>query len=185
MSVPRSARLILPALTAAGALALAACSSSGGSASGSGNPSHSPSAAAAGGTAAVVHIRSTSAGQVLTDAAGHTLYVSDQENGMVLCRSAACTSVWVPLTVTGNTAPSAPAGVTLSVITRPGGTHQVTFHGRPLYTFSFDRAAGATGGNGQMDSFDGTQFSWHAAVTGPGGAPSSPAASSSSTGYHY
>jgi predicted lipoprotein with Yx(FWY)xxD motif len=189
MSVPLSARLLIPAATA-GALALAACGSSGGgygSGGGGGGSSAAPSssAAAAGTTTTALKVRSTSIGKVLTDARGRTLYFSDQEKGTVACKSSACTSVWVPVTTTGTAKPAGPSGVTLGTIARPGGTSQITFPGRPLYTFSFDRAAGSTGGDGQKDSFDGTHFTWHAAVTGGARPQPTMSTSSSSKGYNY
>jgi hypothetical protein len=52
----------------------------------------------------------------------------------------------------------------------------VTFDGKPLYTFVQDSPGQATG-NGVMDSFGGTSFTWSAAMTG--GAPASSGSSSS------
>jgi predicted lipoprotein with Yx(FWY)xxD motif len=191
----RPAQLLVPAAVA-GMLVLAACSSSGGggtpssaAAGGASARSAAASSAAAGGSAAgtqpVVRVHRTSDGKVLTDARGRTLYVSDQESGKVLCAHSDCTAVWVPLTVTGTRAPAAPAGVQLGTIARPDGSRQVTFGGRPLYTFAFDQSAGATTGDGKHDSFDGTAFAWHAATTGtPAPKPSLPATSAAS-GYGY
>jgi predicted lipoprotein with Yx(FWY)xxD motif len=190
MSLSRSAWLLVPAATA-GVLTLAACgSSSGGSSStgasaGGATPAMSSSSSAAGATAAAVKVRSTSLGMVLTDGRGRTLYVSDQEKGTVLCKSSACTSIWMPVTTTGSSAPTGPGGVTLGTTTRPDGTHQLTAKGQPLYTFSFDHAAGSTGGDGVKDSFDGTSFTWHAALTGAAAPQPSMSSSSSSSGYHY
>jgi hypothetical protein len=65
---------------------------------------------------------------------------------------------------------------------------QVTFGGKPLYTFVQDTPGQATG-NGAMDSFGGTSFTWTAATTS---APASAGATStgsssggSSGGYGY
>jgi hypothetical protein len=52
---------------------------------------------------------------------------------------------------------------------------QVTYNGMPVYTFTQDTPGQATG-NGVMDSFDGTSFTWTAVMTGGS------AASSGSTG---
>ena len=46
----------------------------------------------------------------------------------------------------------------LGTIKRPDGSTQVVLDGRPLYTFSFDHGAGQVGGDGQTDSFDGTEL---------------------------
>jgi len=49
---------------------------------------------------------------------------------------------------------------------------QVTYDGKPLYTFTLDSQPGELTGNGVTDQFGGTQFTWHAAFT-TGGASSS------------
>jgi predicted lipoprotein with Yx(FWY)xxD motif len=134
---------------------------------------------------------------VLATADGRTLYESEQENGTVLCKSSACTAIWVPLTVAAGQKPTAPGQVTgmLSTVMRPDGTAQVALDGKPLYTFSIDQGAGQLKGDGQRDSFDGTDFTWHLATATGGSAPapsapapSAPASSapaSSGGGYTY
>jgi predicted lipoprotein with Yx(FWY)xxD motif len=178
---PVHPRHVFLPLAVAGVLSAAACSSIG-----NGNGASSASAAAGGGASTVL-IRSSDVGDVLTDTDGRTLYTSDQENRDVLCRSDACTSVWLPLTLDAGR-PTAPAGLSspLGVVKRPGGQLQVTMGGKPLYRFSFDHAAGQVTGNGQSDSFDGTAFTWHAAVVRAGKkAPSKVASPSSGGGYGY
>ena len=63
---------------------------------------------------------------------------------------------------------------------------QVTFGGKPLYTFVQDNPGQVTG-NGVMDSFDGTNFTWTAAtVSGQaasGGAATTTSSSSGGGGY--
>jgi predicted lipoprotein with Yx(FWY)xxD motif len=175
-------RAALPAVSVA-VLTLASCgTSSAGSTADSGSSS--------GSHATTVSVRSADGGQVLTTADGQTLYVSDQEKQKVLCKSSGCEGVWSPLTVTAGQTPTAPASVQadLSTLQRPDGSDQVAFDGRPLYTFSFDHAAGQVNGDGQSDSFDGIDFTWHAArPTGAApAAPTSPAtrsSSGSSSGY--
>jgi len=58
-----------------------------------------------------------------------------------------CAVYWPPVLTTGR--PKADAGVNpaaLGTTTRPDGTHQVTYHGRPLYLFNDDAyIAGVTG----------------------------------------
>jgi predicted lipoprotein with Yx(FWY)xxD motif len=82
---------------------------------------------------------------------------------------------WVPLTVSAGTIPTGGAGVTgvLATVTRPDGSNQVTYDGRPLYTFTPDGGPGKSGGNGARDSFGGTDFLWHA-VAISGSAPPPP-----------
>jgi predicted lipoprotein with Yx(FWY)xxD motif len=170
MPTTRQAKRLLFPLLVTGAFALAACGSSAGS-SGAGGGGSGTAAAA------TVSVHTTGKGQALTDANGRTLYVSDQEKGTVACKSSACTAIWLPLTVATGTKPTGPSSVSsrLGTLTRPDGKRQVTWHGQPLYEFSFDHAAGDTGGDGQKDSFDGTDFTWHVAT--PTGAPAAPSTS--------
>jgi predicted lipoprotein with Yx(FWY)xxD motif len=164
-------RSALPAVSIA-VLALAGC----GAASGD---SSSGSAGDSGSRATTVSVSAADGGKVLTNSDGQTLYVSDQEKQQVLCKSSSCTDIWSPLTVSAGQAPTAPASLQgdLSTLERPDGSTQVAFDGQPLYTFSFDRSAGQVNGEGQADSFDGVDFTWH--VARPTGA--APAGSSSPT----
>jgi predicted lipoprotein with Yx(FWY)xxD motif len=160
-------------------LLAAGCSSSGGSSAG-------PNPAGGGQTVAV---QTVSGAQVLVDGSGRSLYFSDQEKAAhkVLCRSSACEAIWTPLTVPAGRQPSGPAGVAgkLTAVSRPGGVRQVALNGAPLYTFEFDHSSGELNGNGQQDSFDGTDFTWQAAtVSGaPAAAPSSPSYGGGYGGY--
>jgi predicted lipoprotein with Yx(FWY)xxD motif len=105
---------------------------------------------------------------VLTTTKGRTLYsLSAENNGRFVC-SGGCLSVWRPLLVSASVQPTGP--VKLGTIERPDGGTQVTFKGRPLYSFSGDTKAGDTNGEGIKDV--GT---WHAAVTGkPSPPPQAP-----------
>ncbi len=128
-----------------------------------------------GGSGATVSARNVpGAGTVLVDAAGRTLYFADQESGGTIRCVAECVTAWVPLTVPKGTIPTGGAGVngTLAVLARPDGGNQVTYDGRPLYTFAADGGSGRSGGNGVRDSFGGTDFVWHAApAAGSGSTP--------------
>lgn len=161
----------------AGAVALTACG---------GGSSDSVGTADASGADTTVAVRHVGSGDVLTDGSGHTLYVSDQEHRSVLCRSSACTAIWHPLTIDPSQHPTGPARVSadLSTLKRPDGSSQVAFDGKPLYAFSFDHGAGEVNGDGQADSFDGTDFTWHTATaTGGASAPASP--NNPGGGYRY
>ncbi|HZC51029.1 MAG TPA: hypothetical protein VE441_00825 [Mycobacterium sp.] len=176
-----NARSVL-AIAAFGGLALAACSSS--------TTSSAPAGGGGSGAAnTVVTVRDVSGtGQVLTNDAGHTLYMSDQEeHGKLICTTSECTTFWTPLTVSSGQRPSGPSGVMskLATVTRPDGSKQVTLNGAPLYTFSFDHAAGDLKGNGFKDSFGGVNFTWHAATVTGAAAPPPSMTSSSGGGYHY
>lgn len=95
---------------------------------------------------------------VLTNTRGRTLYsLSAETKGRFIC-TGACASTWRPLVVPAGVKPTGP--VKLGTIERPDGRTQVTFKGRPLYSFSGDSKAGAVNGEGIKDV--GT---WHAAVT--------------------
>jgi predicted lipoprotein with Yx(FWY)xxD motif len=128
---------------------------------------------------------------VLVDSSGHTLYTSEQEeSGKIVCASSDCEAIWTPLTVQKGEQPTGPSDVAgkLGTVKRPDGSIQVTYKGGPLYTFTFDHSAGQVNGNGTKDSFDGTNFVWHAATaTGaavaPGGGSSSPDDSGGGYGY--
>jgi predicted lipoprotein with Yx(FWY)xxD motif len=131
-------------------------------------------AACSGGTGPVtVNVRDLpGTGGVLVDSAGRTLYTTDREaDGTVRC-VADCVATWVPLTVPAGTIPTGGAGVSgvLATVSRPDGADQVTYNGRPLYTFLPDGGAGKSGGNGVHDSFGGTDFVWQAAAA-DGSAP--------------
>jgi predicted lipoprotein with Yx(FWY)xxD motif len=97
-------------------------------------------------------------GRVLVDARGRALYRSDQERrGMVLCKGA-CLSFWQPLTVSGTPKGHGVPGK-LGTIRRPDGGRQVTYGGRPLYSFKLDKPGKATG-DGFKDAFGSQKFTW-------------------------
>ena len=171
----------LAAAAGLGTLALVgACSSGGGQ-----------TKAAAGGSTMTVEVRDVSgAGQVLVDDRGRTLYYSDQEKsaGKVLCSSSDCVAIWTPLTLVSGKHLAAPAGISgeLATVRRPNGARQVTLKGLPLYTFSFDHAAGELNGEGTKDSFNGINFTWHAAsANGVVVTPSNNSSTSNNGGYGY
>lgn len=175
MMITRRGRLT--ALAAFGGLALAACSSS---------PTSAPPAGG-GGAHSVVTIHTLSGGgKVLAAGDGHTLYMSNQEkSGKLMCRSSACTTIWMPLTVPTGQHLRVPSGVmgTLSTVTRPDGSKQVTLNRAPLYTFALDHAAGQANGNDAHDSFDGVHFTWHAVTVSGAAAPGPSRSSGNGGGY--
>jgi predicted lipoprotein with Yx(FWY)xxD motif len=94
---------------------------------------------------------------VLTTTKGRTLYsLSAETHGRFIC-TGACVSTWHPLMIPAGTKPTGP--VKLGMIQRPEGKTQVTFKGRPLYSFAGDSKAGDANGEGIKDV--GT---WHAVV---------------------
>jgi len=88
---------------------------------------------------------------------GLTLYsLSAEKNGRFIC-TGSCLKDWHPLVVAAGVKPAGP--VALGTIKRPDGRRQVTFEGRPLYTFDGDSRKGEASGEGIKDV--GT---WHAAT---------------------
>lgn len=137
--------------------------------------------------ATTVSVRSVAGtGDVLVNTDGRALYTTDQETGgKVVCTSADCLAVWIPLTVADSNKPTGPDELSdkLATVDRPDGKRQVTYEGKPIYTFALDRDPGVVNGNGVSDTFAGTKFTWHA-VTTSGTAPTS-APTSGDDGYGY
>jgi predicted lipoprotein with Yx(FWY)xxD motif len=134
-------------------------------------------------SATTVAMRTVDGSAVLVGPDGKTLYTNNQDRpGRPMCTSSDCTAIWAPLTIAG-AQPTAGTTVTGKVasVTLPDGARQVTWKGMPLYTFSFDNSAGQDNGNGVHDSFGGTNFVWHAAMT-PG---QQPAQMSNGSGFSY
>lgn len=143
------------------ALAFAAC----GDDSDEGN---SGSSAAASTTATVTVETVDGVGKVLVDSEGAALYTADQEmDGKVRCTDS-CAEIWIPLTMSGSGEPTASDDVPgkLGVAQRPGGERQVSYDGKPLYSFTDDTMAGEVTGDGLSDTFDGELFSWRVVKTG-------------------
>ena len=156
-------RTVLPGLAAAAAAGLlAACGSAGSHAAGSGQ-AHPPGAS----HGVVVSARKLpGVGTVLVTRSGKTIYSPQQEaHGKILC-TGSCLSFWFPVSA-GAGALHAPSGVTgaLGTIHRPDGRTQLTYNGKPLYTFRLDLAPGQAHGNNFTDHFGGTSFTWHAITT--------------------
>jgi predicted lipoprotein with Yx(FWY)xxD motif len=152
---------------------------------------------AAGGTAGTAHHAPASpgvvisartlpgAGTVLVDRSGKTLYSPQQEaHGTIMC-TGGCLSFWFPVPATAGAAGHAPAGVTgvLGTIHRPGGLTQLTYNGKPLYTFLLDQAPGQAHGNNFTDHFGSASFTWHAVT--PSGAPAGTGQPGTASGYAY
>ena len=91
-------------------------------------------------------------------------------------------SFWTPLTIQGSEPHGSVPGK-LGVITRPDGSRQVTFDGKPVYSFT-QEGPGEVTGDGFMDAFDGQQFTWNVVAVGGSGGSSS-AVSNQSPQYSY
>jgi predicted lipoprotein with Yx(FWY)xxD motif len=179
----RRAPLLTFAAMALVAIGLAAC---GGSSNSNDNASAATTAATTGGGGGqTVSTKSVSGvGTVLVDSNGQALYTNNQDSGMNVACSGSCTSIWMPLMAPSGGQPTSSDQAVqskLGVVKAKGGS-QVTFGGKPLYSFVQD-SSGQVTGNGANDSFDGTSFTWTVASTGnvSSGATSSGGSSASST----
>jgi predicted lipoprotein with Yx(FWY)xxD motif len=112
---------------------------------------------------------------VLVDSQGNALYTNDQDSGSKIACTGECLSFWTPVNAPSGGQPTSADSSVQSKLGVESG--QVTFGGQPLYSFAQD-SPGKVTGNGFMDSFGGTTFTWTAAMTS--GAPTS--SGSTSTG---
>lgn len=126
---------------------LAACGKSSTSSTGSGG---SPSTSGASPTVSSATV--SGVGKVLVDASGMTLYYYQQDSGGTSACTGSCATAWPPLVLTaGESAPVAGSGIDpskLGTITRSDGSIQVTYDGKPLYTYQGDASAGQAAGQG-------------------------------------
>lgn len=99
----------------------------------------------------------TAEGQhLLADTKGNTMYVFDlDQNKPTPACNGACAEVWPPYLLTGEEVQNLKAP--LGVIVRDNKKPQLTYNGRPVYAYAFDRGAAATDG-------DGVGGVWHAIV---------------------
>jgi predicted lipoprotein with Yx(FWY)xxD motif len=109
----------------------------------------------------VISVSNAKFGPILTDAKGMTLYIATGDTATTTGCTGDCLNLWPPLILpAGQTQPVAGPGVTgLGTFMRSDGI-QVTYHGKPLYTWSKDTAPGQLTGEGVVDS-GGT---WHVAT---------------------
>jgi predicted lipoprotein with Yx(FWY)xxD motif len=146
------------ALALIAVLAMAGCgsssdsSSSSGGAYGSGGESTkaaSTKPASSEGTVAVVTAASApKLGRIIVDSKGFTLYDFHKDKGTTSACYGGCAQVWPPLTTEGD--PQAGEGAMASKLgttKRKDGTLQVTYAGRPLYTYTADTKPGDAKGN--------------------------------------
>ncbi|MFI5034579.1 MAG: hypothetical protein ACHQFZ_00035 [Acidimicrobiales bacterium] len=93
---------------------------------------------------AVVKTHKVSAfGTILETTQGLPVYTLKTDHKNKSTCTGACAAAWPAVTVPAGDAPVGVAG--LGSFMRSNGTHQVTLHGRPLYTFSGDTKGKVTG----------------------------------------
>jgi predicted lipoprotein with Yx(FWY)xxD motif len=130
--------------TLALAISAAACSSP--------STSLDSSAQAESSLPAAVKIVDTTAGKVLANANGFSLYTFDMDTSTESTCYDSCATAWPALIVTDEQTLSAPFATT----TRHDGAKQLTSQGHPLYRFAFDAQPGDIKG-------DGLHHVWHLA----------------------
>ncbi|NUU31566.1 hypothetical protein [Arthrobacter sp. C9C5] len=134
-----------PAGTTAGSAATSAAASPAPATSASSTTGSSAPA-----SAAELKTAATSAGQVVVDAKGMSVYLftkDTKDSGMSAC-TGSCIAAWPPV-LTGSAAPAA-EGVTgkVGTIPTPDGKKQLTINGMPVYYFAKDRTPGDITGQG-------------------------------------
>ena len=85
---------------------------------------------------------------ILTDSAGNTLYIFDNDGPGVSSCNEGCVDLWPPLIVDGEATASAGVGGVLGTITRDDGSTQATYDDLPLYYYATDGAPGDRNGDG-------------------------------------
>lgn len=92
----------------------------------------------------------TAGGQILTTAAGHTLYTFDKDsNGTSSC-DAACLKIWPAYLASAKAKPEIP----WSKVKTTDGKDMWAYNGKPVYTYIKDKKPGDTEG-------DGVGGNWH------------------------
>ena len=175
--------LSIPAAICAFALAAGVAACGGSSSSSAGAASDGSATASMVGGAGTVSTKSVSGtGDVLVDSKGQALYTNNRDSGSQVACTGSCAAIWMPLMAPGGQPTSGVSAVQakLGVVKLPKGGSQVTFGGKPLYTFVQD-GPGEVTGNGVTDNFGGTSFTWTVA-SAPGTSTSSSATTSSSGG---
>jgi predicted lipoprotein with Yx(FWY)xxD motif len=113
-----------------------------------------------------VRLGSAASGPVLIAPSGLTLYGFSADSTSKIVCLATCTPIWPPLTVAAGAKPTAGSGVTgtLETVTRPDGTHQVTYNGLLLYTYAGDSGPGQTKGQGIVEQYGSVKGTWFVAT---------------------
>jgi predicted lipoprotein with Yx(FWY)xxD motif len=115
--------------------------------------------------AARVSLHKSGLGMILVNGRGRTLYAftKDGRNQDRCVTTSGCSSAWPMLTSNGKpTAGPGVKGSMLATSTLPGGSHQVTYNGHPLYTYVGDSSAAETDYVG-ANQFGGTWLALNAA----------------------
>jgi predicted lipoprotein with Yx(FWY)xxD motif len=132
------------------ALVIAGCGGSSSSPYSSSQPSSTTASNTAGsGAETIAAAGNSELGTLLVDSKGFTVYNFAKDRGMTSSCYGACAEFWPPVTTEG--APTSGEGAQASKLgttKRKDGTVQVTYAGKPLYTFAEDEQPGEASGNG-------------------------------------
>ena len=112
----------------------------------------SPSAPAPSNSPAAIQVGTrsiTGIGLILDSSKGFTLYHLTTDTSSRTTCTGSCSQTWPPLLAVNGKAPIVPGLMgTFGTLTRPDGTVQVTFDGKPLYMFAGDARPGQANGQG-------------------------------------
>jgi predicted lipoprotein with Yx(FWY)xxD motif len=109
-------------------------------------------------------------GAVLVDSEGMTVYEFEPDQGSTSTCYGSCEAEWPPVVAAGEpTAGEGAMSSALGTTKRKDGTMQVTYEGRPLYTFVGDKAPGEANGQGDDGVWWVLDESGTAIKTGGGG----------------
>lgn len=81
-----------------------------------------------------------------------TVYSYSRDRAGYSACTGACAVTWIPVLTTGTPQAVGTAAKDLGVITRPDGTHQVTYGGKPLYLYSGEKVILLPGGAGPQST---------------------------------
>ena len=130
---------------------------------------------------ATVRVAKTNLGKILVNSKGRTLYLFQADSGTTSACTDACAAAWPPLTSpTPKIGKGAKASLA-STATRSDGKPQVIYNGHPLYTFSGDKKAGNTNGQG-VNAFGGLWYVLSPTGTAITSTPSTSGGSGGSSG---
>lgn len=169
-------------LAGVAAVALAACG--GNDSSSTTTASQATSGASGGSQAGAISVQSIDGSDVLVDSQGQALYTNNMDTGSKTACTGECTSIWIPVKAPSSGQPTADdssVNAELGTVDTPDGTTQVTFDGKPLYTFAED-SSGQVNGDGVTDSFGGVSFSWSVATPSGDASGSSTAPTTTDSG---
>jgi len=173
----KSRRLPLYVAAGAGASALAATIGLAVSNSGPSGPALNTSP-----STTVVTTRNTGLGSVLADAQGRTMYLFAKDTGPASTCDSSCATFWPPVPVSGTPRAAGNASAaSVGVITRPGGSQQLSYAGHPLYYFVSDSKAGQTRGQA-LNQFG---AKWYALDSAGAAVVSPPSNGGNGGGYGY